>query len=66
MLQKGIPQISNATPTELPYIERLSKVVNQESIPLWVSALEHTREAVEGNVNAKIAFCNLANYLYMG
>lgn len=66
MLQKGIPQISNATPTELPHIERLSKEVNQESIPLWVSALERTREAVEGNVNAKIAFCNLANYLYMG
>lgn len=66
MLHKGVPQLSNATPAEYPHIEHLSKVVQQESISRWVSALERTREAIEGNVNAKIAFCNLANYLYMG
>lgn len=64
MVQEGLHQISNATPTEAKAIESLSKVVPQKSIQGWVKAIDDAIFAIESNVNGKIVFCNLSNYLY--
>lgn len=66
MYQNGLERISNATPAEVDAIESLSKVVPKKSIEGWVKAIDKTIFAIESNVNAKIAFCNLSNYLYVG
>ena len=65
LFSKGLEKISNAGPDEIGEIQQFAKALKPTFYENAAKAVEDAIHSIESNVNAKIVYSNLVNYIFV-